>query len=370
MGSIKHAKHAKPALHPTRSTLSAGLTAALLPLCLASPALADTSTTAATSTVTTSALAVAKKPTSMRISGPAGAVAPGSHLIGVRLLSEGQYVPGEEVDVQKHTASGWVALGRMRTDAQGLAKQPFSFAATTKVRAVYAGSVTKAASVSPEQLVTIAKQTTSMRISGPAGYVNAGDHAIGVRLLADGRYVPSAYVRVERATAAGWEYLGRMVTDANGLAKQSFRFAATTRVRAVYEGSATRKASVSPVQTVSIGTFRTRAVQVAAAQQGKPYQYGAVGPNSFDCSGLVKYAFAQVGKALPRTSQEMRNATPGVAKTAKIPGDLVFIHSSTGRVTHVGVYAGNESIWVAPKAGDVVKYQRIYTSSYSVGRVS
>lgn len=280
MLSVKHAKHAKPALHPTRSTLSAGLTAAILPLCMATPALAQT----APSTTTT--------------------------------------------------------------------------------------TTTAAATASPSP-TTAPKTATTLRISGPTGTRQPGNHRLGVRLLADGRYVKDAYVKFEKYTSSGWTYLGRVLTNSEGLAYGTFYAKSTTRFRAVYSGSATRQAATSPVLTVTVAseTFRQRAVKVAAAQKGDPYRYGATGPNSFDCSGLVKYSFAQVGKSLPRTSQEMRNATPRISNGSKIVGDLIFIHSSSGRVTHVGVYAGNGSFWVAPKAGDVVKLQRIYTSSYSTGRV-
>jgi cell wall-associated NlpC family hydrolase len=363
-------KHAKPSLHPTRSTMSAGLTAVLLPLCLTTPAFAEgeasASPTAATSTAT---VVPSAQPTSMRISGPEGGVSPGSHAIAVRLVdADGQYVAGESVEVQRWAGQAWQALGRVQTDAMGLAKQQFSFSATTKVRAVYAGSVYRGASVSPERTVLVG-QKTSLRISGPTGAVSAGSHPVAVRLLADGAYVPNAYVRVERQTASGWEYLGKMITDGGGHAKQSFAFPTTTKVRAVYEGSATRTASVSPVLTVAVATFRQRALAVAAQQNGKPYRYGSVGPHSFDCSGLVKYSFAQAGKALPRTSGEMYRATQRISPSQKQPGDLIFM-SSNGRIGHVAVYAGDGMMWDAPTAGRNVSKRRIYSSSYYVGRVN
>jgi cell wall-associated NlpC family hydrolase len=330
-------KHAKPSLHPTRSTMSAGLTAVLLPLCLTTPAFAEgeasASPTAATSTAT---VVPSAQPTSMRISGPEGGVSPGSHAIAVRLVdADGQYVAGESVEVQRWAGQAWEALGRVQTDAMGLAKQQFSFSATTKVRAVYAGSVYRAASVSPERTVLVG-QKTSLRISGPTGAVSAGSHPVAVRLLADGAYVPNAYVRVERQTASGWEY---------------------------------RTASVSPVLTVAVATFRQRALAVAAQQNGKPYRYGSVGPHSFDCSGLVKYSFAQAGKALPRTSGEMYRATQRISPSQKQPGDLIFM-SSNGRIGHVAVYAGDGMMWDAPTAGRNVSKRRIYSSSYYVGRVN
>lgn len=428
MGSSKHAKHAKPALHPTRSTLSVAATTVLLPLCLASPALADPlptpvtaaatpsgpvdavdpevvpeaaaetssapvvqpaaapqSLTAATpaapapaapaaspsATTPVAVQAVALARTTMRISGPVGPVAAGDHVVGVRLLADGAHAPGGRVQVETRTAAGWKAVGTMVSDADGLAKQPFALpVGTTAVRAVFAGSVTQSPGETPTLSLTVVarKAAVTMRISGPAGPVAPGSHVIGVRLLADGAYVRDAHVRVERWGASGWEYAGRMITNAEGLARQPFGFASTTRVRALYEGSATRTTGVSPEVGVTIADFRQQAVRVASQQAGKPYRYGSVGPNSFDCSGLVKYAFSAVGKTLPRTSQDMLRATQRIANDAKQPGDLVFTHTA-GRVGHVGIYAGDGHFWVAPRTGDVVKLQRIYTTSYYVGRV-
>lgn len=371
MLSTRHAKHAKPALHPTRTTLSTGLTAVLLPLCMAAPALAEgeTSPTTAPAATSTATVVPAQQATSLRISGPSGGVPAGSYAVGARLLDEqGAAIANEAVDLQRWNGSDWAVLDHLTTDSTGLVKKAYAFPTSTKVRAVYAGSAFRASSVTPELAVRIV-QATSMRISGPAGAVNAGSHSIGVRLLAGGTYVPNAYVRVERQTASGWVYLGRMITDANGLARQSFGFTASTSVRAVYEGSATRASSVSPVVRVTIGSFRLRAVQVAAAQNGKPYSYGSVGPNSFDCSGLVKYSFAKVGKTLPRTSGDMFRATTRIAPSAKQPGDLIFM-SNDGRIGHVGVYAGDGLMWDAPTSGGYVSKRRIYSASYYVGRVS
>jgi len=231
-----------------------------------------------------------------------------------------------------------------------------------------AASAVSPAATAPVAVAPVALARMTMRISGPTGAVSPGAHVIGVRLMADGAYVRDAPVRVERWAASGWEYVGRMITDAEGLARQPFGFASTTRVRALYEGSATRTTGISPEVGVRIADFRQQAVRIASQQAGKPYRYGSVGPDSFDCSGLVTYAFARAGKTLPRTSQDMLRATQRIANDAKQPGDLVFTHTA-GRVGHVGIYAGDGRFWVAPRSGDVVKLQRIYTTSYVVGRV-
>jgi cell wall-associated NlpC family hydrolase len=114
----------------------------------------------------------------------------------------------------------------------------------------------------------------------------------------------------------------------------------------------------------------TAAVQEASRHNGKPYAYGATGPSRFDCSGFTLYVYSRFGKRLPHNSADQYTA-PGVqhiAKTSKQPGDLIFIKSSSGRIYHVGVYAGNGKFWHSPKSGDHVRLAAIYSSNYVVGR--
>ncbi|HET7312672.1 MAG TPA: NlpC/P60 family protein [Mycobacteriales bacterium] len=118
-------------------------------------------------------------------------------------------------------------------------------------------------------------------------------------------------------------------------------------------------------------TFRQKAVQIAAYQKGDPYRYGADGPNAFDCSGLTKYAFKQTGHYLQHSTSGQWNETRHISKSNKRPGDLIF-YTSNGRpsgIYHVALYAGNGYTWVARHSGTYVTKQRIYSSSYLVGRV-
>lgn len=113
----------------------------------------------------------------------------------------------------------------------------------------------------------------------------------------------------------------------------------------------------------------TSVMAEAAKHRGKPYLYGAVGPARFDCSGYVRYVYARMGKKLPRTSRQQYAATRRVAKSDKRVGDLIFTRSRSGRIGHVGIYAGGGRMWASPKSGDVVKLQRIWSSNYAVGRL-
>lgn len=106
-------------------------------------------------------------------------------------------------------------------------------------------------------------------------------------------------------------------------------------------------------------TPSTRAEEVIAfaeAQLGKPYVWGATGPNSYDCSGLTQDAWAAAGVSLPRTTWDQVNAGTTVSRSEMLPGDLVFFYDD---VSHVGIYVGNGQMIHAPKPGDVVKYESI-----------
>jgi cell wall-associated NlpC family hydrolase len=112
----------------------------------------------------------------------------------------------------------------------------------------------------------------------------------------------------------------------------------------------------------------TKALHVAASKKGSPYQFGATGPHRFDCSGLTLYSFKQAGHKLPRTAQQQYNHARHISVSARKAGDLVFFHSG-GSVYHVGIYAGNGKIWHSPKAGTVVRLERIWSHSVWYGRV-
>lgn len=108
-------------------------------------------------------------------------------------------------------------------------------------------------------------------------------------------------------------------------------------------------------------------VAEAARHKGKPYVYGATGPNSFDCSGFVQYVYNRIGVKVPRTSGTQAAAARPVSKGSKQLGDLIIFRTG-GVVTHVGIYAGEGTMWVARRTGTTITRQDIYTTDYSVGR--
>ncbi|WP_137723753.1 C40 family peptidase [Prescottella subtropica] len=105
---------------------------------------------------------------------------------------------------------------------------------------------------------------------------------------------------------------------------------------------------IAPTQVASHGQAVANAAQ---SKVGSPYVWGATGPSSFDCSGLVQWAYKQAGVNVPRTSQAQVGGGTPVAKGNLQPGDVVAFYGAE----HVGVYIGGGSVAHAPTEGDVVK---------------
>ncbi|GAA2513857.1 C40 family peptidase [Streptomyces gobitricini] len=98
------------------------------------------------------------------------------------------------------------------------------------------------------------------------------------------------------------------------------------------------------------------ALSYAVEQIGKPYVWGAEGPESFDCSGLTSQAWAKAGRPIPRTSQEQWRTLPKVPLRSLRPGDLVVYFP---RATHVAIYVGDGLVIQAPRPGARVKVSPI-----------
>jgi cell wall-associated NlpC family hydrolase len=274
MRTSSRARHAKPAA--TRTTLRTALTATLFPMALAVPTVG--------SAFVAPAAAAPKAAGVVGITGPEGVVTPGLRALDVSLTAAGAPVAGARLQLQVATARGWTSAGSVTTGADGRSIAALPLSATTRVRAVSAGTATSSADASREMLV---------RVNQPAA------------------------ARLGTAARAG----------------------------------------------VSLGGFRAAALRVALGQRGKPYRYGSTGPSSFDCSGLVNYAFRAVGKAVPRTSGQLRAWTRPVHRAAAQPGDLVF---SPG---HVGIYVSPGVMVDAPNSGGRVNVRKIYARNYTIGRI-
>jgi len=106
------------------------------------------------------------------------------------------------------------------------------------------------------------------------------------------------------------------------------------------------------------GDLGAQAAGLAKEQLGKKYQWGASGPDKFDCSGLVMYVYRELGVALPRVSGQQASAGVHVDRQDLQPGDLVFFKLNGSRIDHVGIYVGRSQFVHAPR-----RYQPVRTDS-------
>jgi cell wall-associated NlpC family hydrolase len=130
-------------------------------------------------------------------------------------------------------------------------------------------------------------------------------------------------------------------------------------------GSQSAPAAPAPVTPVAAAPSSQYGGVVGIAMQylGTPYVWGGASPGGFDCSGLVMYAYAQVGVSLPHSSYAQYGMGVPVSMSELQPGDLVFFYG----LGHVGIYIGGGSFIHAPHTGDVVKISSIsgsYASSF------
>ena len=129
---------------------------------------------------------------------------------------------------------------------------------------------------------------------------------------------------------------------------------------------------VTPMNELESSPVGEAAAALAKSLIGAPYVYGAEGPKSFDCSGLIQYIFKQLGYKLSRTaSLQYKNDGEFISFKDLEPGDLIFIYNpkydksgGTKPVTHVGIYVGNDQFIHASTSGDCVKYSDLYGSHY------
>ncbi len=138
---------------------------------------------------------------------------------------------------------------------------------------------------------------------------------------------------------------------------------AMTQAMAIFSKTGSYPDVVLPEAT-NVGT---RALRAALSQRGKPYVWGAAGPDSYDCSGLVVWAFAQEGISLPHYTGSQWNSGMHVSRSDLEPGDLVFFFAD---ISHVGIYLGNGLMVDAPSAGQVVQVQPIFDGYVGAVRIA
>jgi cell wall-associated NlpC family hydrolase len=187
--------------------------------------------------------------------------------------------------------------------------------------------------------------------------------------LADARELLSRLTAQEKARLAEIERQKQQEADAKAaeLAKQQ-EAAAKAAQSSTSSSSTSSTPSTSPTSATSstsssYATKAAKAIAFARAQIGKPYVWGATGPDSYDCSGLTQAAWKAAGVTLPRVTTEQVNAGTTVSLADAQPGDLVFFYDD---ISHVGIYIGNGMMIHAPKPGAYVREESIYYGGESI----
>jgi peptidoglycan DL-endopeptidase CwlO len=122
-----------------------------------------------------------------------------------------------------------------------------------------------------------------------------------------------------------------------------------------------------PISLPTEHTLGIRALQAALTREGDPYVWGAAGPGEFDCSGLVVWAYAQEGVALPHYTGWLWNSGMHVARSDLEPGDLVFFGAD---ISHVGIYVGNGLMLNAPNSGETVRVEPLFSDYVGAVRIA
>ena len=124
--------------------------------------------------------------------------------------------------------------------------------------------------------------------------------------------------------------------------------------------SACSSNDIKSEHTQNLNNIKIKAIETARQQIGIPYKFGGFTPDKgFDCSGLVFYSFQQAGHALPRTAYAQLKYSKAIPRRHLSPGDLVFFRLFRSRVSHVGIYLGDNRFIHAPSTGKSVGIARL-----------
>ena len=126
-----------------------------------------------------------------------------------------------------------------------------------------------------------------------------------------------------------------------------------------------QKTGSYPNIAVTGDSLGAQAVRWALTRVGDPYVFGAAGPNEFDCSGLVMWAYAHLGISLTHFTGAQWTEGQHISRSQLQPGDVVFFFPD---ISHEGMYIGNGLMVVAPSAGQNVQVQPVFWNAF-VGAV-
>ncbi|HEX2240023.1 MAG TPA: NlpC/P60 family protein [Actinomycetota bacterium] len=251
----------------------------------------------------------------------------------------------KEVDEIRHRMS------RKRTSAVALARELYKAGPSVAIEAVLAAQDLGELEAGLQYL-----QTSRTQQSQVFERLAADQSLLDDKLVLLERAEADALAKERRLGALREEIEGKVAEQRDEIAELNAAIERIERQRAERLAAAAAAATTAPVD---IGEIARRAnpsarvaVEAALSQLGKPYQWGAAGPDSYDCSGLTMWAWAHAGVSLPHNSGAQYAATPRVARSDWQPGDLLFFGSP---IHHVGMYIGDGQMVEAPYTGSQVR---------------
>jgi cell wall-associated NlpC family hydrolase len=156
-----------------------------------------------------------------------------------------------------------------------------------------------------------------------------------------------------------------MIADSNRLFRNAVSAAIAASCLAGCAGTAvveTKPAEVS-IAKQAPASVPERAAAIAVKQVGAAYRYGGASPAGFDCSGLVQYSYLEAGRAVPRTTRQLWTTAGSVPYEDLQVGDLLFFRFD-GKLSHVGIYVGDEKFVHAPSSGRTVTIDSLNADYY------
>jgi cell wall-associated NlpC family hydrolase len=211
-------------------------------------------------------------------------------------------------------------------------------------------------------VVRLAANASSVTVGQAIGFT-ASEHASG------GAPVPGGHATLQVTTKHGWQNVVTHLLDSTGSTTFSFHPNFNHSYRALFTAATEADGSSYTAATTANVFVKAKPkdigpliVAAAAKEKGHPYVFGAAGPKYFDCSGLVKYVYAQFGINLPHHANDMKHYGKAVSRANAVPGDLVFVFSGS-YAHHVAIYAGHDMWWEAPHTGASVRLVKIWSNN-------
>jgi cell wall-associated NlpC family hydrolase len=220
--------------------------------------------------------------------------------------------------------------------------------------------------------VTVAgRQLETLRVGGLGTVGIAGVDAVVSRSVARSLGFPAGNAIVISAPRTGLSALkSRVKAVVPRKAAVELLVAPAVHAKGVNPGTAGSPAATHGLLSAA---QRTAFLRAAMSRVGMPYVWGAAGPTSFDCSGLVQWSLARAGVAMPRVAADQARTGPAVPLSRLQPGDLLFYHTdptAPNYISHVAIYLGRGMMIQAPQPGMNVQIVPVALGSGFAGAVA